>query len=66
MELESGVYDDTASLAWLVMALEQARAQGQVGLVDYLEAIAEDAIFEMEMAARRASLLSKMTPNKTA
>jgi hypothetical protein len=48
------------------MALEQARAQGQVGLVDYLEAIAEDAIFEMEMAARRASLLSKMTPNKTA
>jgi hypothetical protein len=31
-----------------------------------LETIADDVVFEMEMAARRASLLSKMTPNKIA
>ncbi len=60
MELKSGVDDDTAALAWLVSALEQARRQGQTKLVDCLETIADDAVFEMEMAARRASLLSKI------
>ena len=59
MELTSGVNDGT--LAWLVRALEQARRQGQTKLVDCLETIADDVVFEMEMAARRASLLSKMT-----
>jgi hypothetical protein len=65
LELTSGVNDDTAALAWLVSALEQARRQGQATLVDYLETIADDVVFEMEMAARRASLLSKMALNKT-
>jgi hypothetical protein len=59
------VNNDTAALAWLVSALEQARRQGQTRLVDYLETIADDVVFEVEMAARRASLLSKMTLNKT-
>jgi hypothetical protein len=66
LELKSGVDDDTAALAWLVSALAQARTQGQLQLVDYFETIADDAVFEMEVAARRASLLSKMTLNKTA
>jgi hypothetical protein len=66
LELKSGVDDDTAALAWLVSALAQAGTQGQLKLVDYFETIADDAVFEMEVAARRSSLLSKMTLNKTA
>ena len=66
MELKSGVDDDTAALAWVVSALAQARTQGQTKLVDCLETIADDMVFETEMAARRASLLSKVMPNKTA
>ena len=52
--------DDTATLAWLVGALEQARSQGQTRIVDHLETIADDVVFEMEMIARRASLLSRV------
>ena len=66
MELKSGVDDDTAALAWLVSALKQARTRSQVKLVDYLETIADEVVFEVEMAARRALLLSKVMPNKTA
>jgi hypothetical protein len=66
LEWKVGVSDDTAALAWLVSALEQARRQGQTKLIVCLETIADDVVFEMEMAARRASLLSKITPNKTA
>jgi hypothetical protein len=65
LEPTSGVDDHTAALVWLVSALEQAYTQGQVKLIDYLETIADDVVFEMEMAARRASLLSRMTLNKT-
>jgi hypothetical protein len=66
LEVKSGVDHDTAVLAWLVSALEQARRQGQTKLVDCLETIADEVAFEMVMAARRASLLSKLTQNKTA
>ena len=52
--------NDSATLGWLVEALEQARSQGQTEIVDYLETIAADMVFEMEMAARRASLLSRV------
>ena len=61
MELREGVNDETAALAWLVSALEYARAQGQTRLVDFLETIADDVVFEMEMAARRASVRSRVT-----
>ncbi len=44
---------NTATLAWLVSALEQARREGQSKAIGYLEAVAEDVVFEMEMAARR-------------
>ena len=52
MSLTLGVGNDTAALAWLVGALEQARAQSQTKLVGYLEVILEDVVFEMESAAR--------------
>ncbi len=61
LERKSGVDHDTASLVWVMSAMEQAYAQGQIKLVDYLEPIGNDAVFEIEMVARRASLLSKMT-----
>ncbi len=48
-----GTDTDTATLAWLVSALEQARREGQAKAVGYLEAVADDVVFEMEMAAKR-------------
>ena len=47
-----GVDNETAALAWLVSALEQARAHSQTKVVDYLEVVLEDVVFEMESAAR--------------
>jgi hypothetical protein len=60
LETQTDLDDDTATLAWLVGALEQARSQGQTRIVDHLETIADDVVFEMEMIARRASLLSRV------
>ena len=60
MQLKANMDNDTATLEWLVEALEQARSQGQTEIVDHLETIAADMVFEMEMAARRASLLSRV------
>ena len=57
--------NETAVLAWLVSALEQARTRSQVKLVDYLETIADEVVFEVEMSARRVSLLSKLMQDKT-
>lgn len=53
LDVALGVDGETATLAWLVGALEQARARGQIKLVDYLEAVVEDVVFEVEAAARR-------------
>jgi hypothetical protein len=60
LELKANMDNDTATLEWLVEALEQARSQGKTEVVDHLETIAADMVFEMEMAARRASLLSRV------
>jgi hypothetical protein len=54
LEVPLGVDNDTATLAWVVSALEQARTQGQLRAVGYLEAVADDAVFEMESTARRS------------
>ena len=51
-----GADTDTATLAWLASALEHARSQGQEKVVDYLEAIADDVLFEIESAARRPAV----------
>lgn len=53
MDSTLGTHTDTATLAWLVNALEQARREGHVRVVGYLEAVADDVVFEMESAARR-------------
>ena len=50
-----GADSQNATLAWLERALKYARAQSQEKLVGYLEAVMEDAVFEMEIAARKAS-----------
>ena len=44
---------DTATLAWLVSALEHARTRGQTKIVGYLETVAEEVLFEVEAAACR-------------
>jgi len=44
---------ETATLAWLVSVLEQARTQDHAKAVGYLEAVADDVVFEMESAAGR-------------
>ena len=46
-----------ATLVWLVSALEHTRSRGQTKVEGYLEEVADDVVFEVEMAARRASLV---------
>ncbi len=53
LDVMPGVDTETATLAWLVSALEQARREGQSKTVAYLEDVADDVVFEMESAARR-------------
>ena len=38
---------------WLADALEQAYSQGRVVLLDYLEAVLDEVLFEMEMVATK-------------
>ena len=53
-ELATGTDNGTVvDLSWLMGALEHARAQGQTKTVGYLEAIADDVVFEMESSASR-------------
>ncbi len=54
LEATLGADSESATLAWLVSALEQARTQGESKAVGYLEAVADDVVvFEIEMAAHR-------------
>ena len=53
MELATSTHDRTAALTWLVEALEYARSKGQTRVVDHLEAVLDDVVFEMESVARR-------------
>lgn len=48
---------ETATLAWLDVALEHAYSCGQHLTLAYLEAVIEDVVFAEEMAARRASFV---------
>ena len=56
-DLKPGADTEQATLAWLVEALEYARSRGQAKVVGYLEEVADDVVFEVEMVARRASLV---------
>jgi hypothetical protein len=53
LKLKTDVDNYTATLAWLVSALEYARRQEQTKVLYYLETIADDVVFEMESAAKR-------------
>ncbi len=46
-------HDDSATVTWLGEALEYARRRNQAKLVGHLEEVLDDAMFEMEIAARR-------------
>ena len=48
---------DTATLAWLEDALGCVYAHGQTNALAYLEAVMDDAVFEMDMAERRAHFI---------
>ncbi len=53
-EMATGAANGTVvDLSWLMGALEHARAQDQTKVMVYLEAIADDVIFEMEASANR-------------
>jgi hypothetical protein len=54
-DVPTGADTQTATLGWLVNALARAREEGNERLVGYLEAVADDAVFEAEAAARGAS-----------
>ena len=54
----TGVDIETATLAWLVSALEHARSRGQTKVVAYLEEVADEVVFEVEMVARRTSIVA--------
>lgn len=54
MEQATITHDDSATLTWLGEALKYARTQGQTNVVGYLEAVLDDAVFEMESVARRS------------
>ena len=61
MDSVLGEDTETATLAWLVGALEHARARGQTTLVGYLEAVTDDVVFEMEAPARRREYMYSHT-----
>jgi hypothetical protein len=57
-----GEASEAATLAWLVSALEHMRSRGQMKLVGYLEEVADDVVFEVEMVARRTCLVGHLAP----
>ena len=56
-DLTPGANSETATLEWLVTALGYARSRGQTKVVGYLEEVADEVVFEVEMVARRTSLV---------
>ena len=52
LDVPKGVDTETATIGWLVNALEKAHEGGNESLVGYLEAVADDLVFEAESAAR--------------
>jgi len=53
LDLAAGEDNVSVSLAWLEEALEHAH--GQMQTLAYVEALIEDAVFVMEMAATRTA-----------
>lgn len=57
LDVPIGADTETATLGWLINALEQAREGGNEKLVGYLEAVADDLVFEAESAAREGRVV---------
>ena len=55
MDLAASLGNESVSLAWLEEALEYAYAHGQMKTLAYVEAVIEDVVFVMEMAAARGA-----------
>ena len=53
MDIAASGGRECVSLAWWEEALEHAYAHGQIKSLAYLEALMEDVVFVMEMAATR-------------
>jgi hypothetical protein len=53
LDIAASVGNESVALAWLEEALEHAYAHGQMKSLAYLEAVMEDVVFVMEMAATR-------------
>jgi len=53
LELAASGGNESVALAWLEEALEYAYAHGQMRTLAYLEALMEDVVFVMKMAATR-------------
>ena len=51
-----------ATLVWLMGALQRAREGGHERLAGYLEAVADDVVFEAEAAARGTLTASNAPP----
>ncbi len=62
LEVPAGADDETATLVWLMGALQRAREGGHERLAGYLEAVADDVVFEAEAAARGALTASNAPP----
>jgi hypothetical protein len=52
-DIAASIGDESVSMAWLEDALDYAYAHGQMKALVYLEAVMEDVVFVMEMAATR-------------
>ena len=57
LESTLGSVSDPTTLAWLKDALGCVYAHGQTNALAYLEAVMDDAVFEMDMAERRAHFI---------
>jgi hypothetical protein len=55
LDLAASLGNESVSLAWLEEALEYAYAHGQMKTLAYVEAVIEDVVFVMEMAAARGA-----------
>jgi hypothetical protein len=53
LDIAAGAGNESVTLVWLEEALEFAYAHGQMQTLAYLEAVMEDVVFMMEMAARK-------------
>ncbi|HEX2182255.1 MAG TPA: hypothetical protein VHH10_08205 [Rubrobacteraceae bacterium] len=52
-DVAASLGNEAVSVAWLEDALEHSYAHGQMEVLGYLEAIMEDVLLMMEMAARK-------------